>query len=264
MKIKKIEEFSLEKYFENVKMIGNLLLNSLNNQLMFKQKLQVLEITINKSRNEKTDAFLMRKNEEFELLIIINPNDSIIKINFIIAHEMAHLLFSICNKLRISGYCSTDDSFDFTSVRRICNGEEYGNALEEMLCDYIALELLHKYYNDEYTRENLIDIVYSEERGVHVKDNFNLTLKLISLFGNTYSSKFDAVLENSNDCASPENLLLYTVVTGALNLLINEFDTLMGNGSWKRLNQKFEMLASKERDDAKKIIDIEMKRFSMM
>lgn len=266
MKIKKIENECLIKYFEYVKQLGNLLLSYLNNQLVFKQKLENLRVTLHLS-NTKTEAFLLTEDIQYSLLLIVNPKDDEQLIKFIIAHELGHLLFAPINKLRTSGYCSTDNSFDVTSIRRISNGsEEYGNALEEMLCDYIALTLLDRSYN----QEELLRIVYSEKRGLHLKENLCFTQSIINLFENCSNKieekyKFDSYTENSDGSVSPDNLLMYTATTNTLNLFVNQYDTLMGNGSWKRFNQTFESFVSNNLDtESRNIIEIEMKRFSMI
>lgn len=270
MEIKKLENENLIKYFEFIKQLGNLLLSYLNNRLVFKQKLENLQVTVHLS-NTKTEAFLLTKDIQYSLLLVVNPKNNEQLIKFIIAHELGHLLFAPINKLRTSGYCSTDNSFDVTSVRRTSNGsEEYGNALEEMLCDYIALTLLDKSYNGKYNREELLRIAYSEERSFHLKENFYLTQSIINLFENCPNKtaekyKFDSYTEHSDGSVSPDNLLMYTATTNTLNLFVNQYDTIMGKGSWKRFNQTFESFVSNNLDtESRNIIEIEMKRFSMI
>lgn len=269
MKIKKLGNESLVKYFEFIKQLGNLLLSCLNNRLVFKQKLENLQVIVNLS-NAKTEAFLITEDVQYSMLLVVNPKDSEQLIKFIIAHELGHLLFAPINKLRTSGYCSTDEGLDVTSVRRISGSDEYGNALEEMLCDYIALTLVDKSYDGKYNREELLSIAYSEKRSFHLKENFYLTESIISLFENFTNEtskkyKFDSYTEHSDGSVSPDNLLMYTVITNTLNLFVNQYDTLMEKGAWKRFNQTFENLVSNNLDtESKNIIEVEMKRFSMI
>ena len=268
MIIKNLEHESLRKYFEFAERMGELLLTHLNNWLVFKQKLDILEVTVNISHGN-TEAFFITKNSKYSLLLVVNPKDDERLIKFIIAHDLAHLLFAPVNKLNLSGYCATDESFDVTSIKRISNGvEEYGNILEELVCDYIALKVLMiDYYPFEY--DELLDIVFSKKRDFRFfKENLYLIEEIISKFGVlpeiSPSFKFDNYIENKTG-AQPVNFFMYAAITGIMNLFVNEYDSLMGMGAWKKFNQNLESFVLDNTNiEAKKIIDIEMKRYSMM
>ena len=251
------------KYFNLIIELANFMLENLNNQLLFSEKIKLLEINIKETEGKTEGKLISESDNNLTLFLSINPNNNEMFIKLVIFHELFHLLFRDINKLKISGYCSTDDSFSFTNIIRVCNDTKktkYGFSLEELLCDFLGIEMLHRLYNKKYTYYDLLNIVYEKDNHTYFcKENYYLTKNIVKQFGNLPSNKLDEYSDGR-----PDNLLLYTVINNSLNLLVNDYDDCMGKESWKRFNVELDKYVFFNIKKSKKIINIEMKRFSML
>ena len=258
----KITKELITKWFED---LSTLFLSSLNNQLIFEKKLESVKFLCYET-NEVTHGLMEGIDKKvFNISIWYNPTEDKKFIQFTIAHELTHLLFSVPNILGISGYCSTDNSFSVTSVTREIEAKQYGNKTEELLCDYFAIELVYRYNNNEGTREDLTKTLYSKVFNKFTEENYYMIKKIVNLFGDDISNleKFDDF--NSEDGYSPKNLLLYGAITNTLNLLVNDYDDCMGKNSWRRLNMYLTDFVCYNSDkDIKNAIDIEINRFKLI
>ena len=103
--------------------------------------------------------------------------------------------------------------------------------------------------------------VYSVRKNdpVYNSEKYDFTKNIISNFG-----EVDVFDTYSKDTSYPDNILLYTVITGNLNLLINDYDECMGKGAWKRFMNHFENYILFDDESSKQFIAIEMKRFKLI
>lgn len=254
-----------KNFFDLVSKVQSVIIDSLNNQMLFKEKINLLQLKIKEIRGDTEGQLISNVSEDrFEMRLSINPKDDEKLINFVIAHEHFHLLFVCINKLKLSGYCQTDDSFSHTSIVRKSEEEKcyYGIWLEEMLCDFLSLETIYRLYDKKYNHSELLDIVYSKKSQMYNTEHYYLTKNFVQQFGKIPTGKFDAYPSCST--TSPDNILLYTAITDSLNLLVNDYDDCMGNGAWMRFNREFDKYILTSDENSKKFIDIEMQRFSMI
>ncbi|CDC80242.1 unknown [Clostridium sp. CAG:465] len=248
------------KYFDFIIEIGNQIIKSLNNSLLFSTKFEMMQVTIEYSDDEKTNGKLISMPDmEYEMKLTVNPNDKEEYIKFIIGHELFHFLFRNINKVMISDYCSSDDSFAETNVRRIKDGKEYGIFLEEKLCDFLSLEILSKLYKEKYTKYDLIKMVYNGKYEVKDLSIYQMLSQIIETFGKLPSDKLDEYTEKE-----VSNLLLYTAITGSMSLLINDFEECMGKESWKRFNDNFDLFCITAKLQYSKFIFAELQRFKFI
>ncbi|HIS55152.1 MAG TPA: hypothetical protein IAB48_00630 [Candidatus Fimimorpha excrementavium] len=165
-----------------------------------------------------------------------------IRIRFGIGHELCHILFSSIETALYCGYSADDDSFSASSVRRKIRGEEaYGDALEEMLCDYFSVELLCRAYQGIHTRQELLSCVYSGQTGQERRAIYDLTETIVSAFGEAHPEKTFDELVYDETTVWPRCYLLYHVIVGSLSIVIHDYEETMGKGSWKRLNQLLDL-----------------------
>lgn len=223
------------KYINFISEVSKAFISNLNNNLLLKSKLKEMQITIDYTNSHLTSAKLISDAGCFyEMALCINENDSEEYIKFVIGHEIAHLLFRDINMLRTSCYCPSDDSFAETYVRRQTpDGKTYGCWLEELLCDYLSLVILSKIYEKRYSMEELVNMVETETNNY---STYDLTEKLICTFGKPIYDKLDAFKDGE-----VENILLYTAITGSINVFITEYEELMGKNSWKLLNNYIDL-----------------------
>lgn len=243
------------KYINFISEVSKEFISNLYNNLLLKSKLKQMRITIDYTNTDLTSAKLESTADCFyEMVLYINENDSEEYIKFIIGHEIAHLLFRDINMLRISCYCSSDDSFAETYVRRQTpDGKGYGFWLEELLCDYLSLVILSKIYEEKYSIEELVNMV---ETGTNNYSTYDLTEKLICTFGKTISDKFDAFKDGE-----AENILLYTAITGSINFFITEYEEIMGKNSWKLLNNYIDLYCTTKENEYLLSIFSELDRY---
>lgn len=255
-----------KKYVTWFKEVSKVLESLLNNRLVFSKKLELLDFGFFEIFEELTSGNTVAiAGDSYSITLAINPDDDELFIKSIMAHELAHLLFSATNLLIMSDYCSTDDSFSLTYVQRKISDsvDTYGSALEEMLCDYISVEILYKHFEGKYTREEIVDNIYSETITGFTRENYNIVSKIVNLFGKELKEceKIDSYSSNGN-YDRPDNLLLYTAVTGSMALLVNDYDECMGHGAWQQLNKAFDKYAlDNSNDELKEFIDNELNRF---
>ncbi len=245
------------KYINFISEVSKEFISNLNNNLLLKSKLKQMQITIDYTNTDLTSAKLGSTADCFyEMVLHINENenDSEEYIKFIIGHEIAHLLFRDINMLRISCYCSSDDSFAETYVRRQTpDGKGYGFWLEELLCDYLSLVILSKIYEKRYSIEELVNMVETETNNY---STYELTEKLICTFGKTIYDKLDAFKD-----AEVENILLYTAITGSINVFITQYEEIMGKNSWKLLNNYIDLYCITKENEYLLSISAELDRY---
>ena len=255
------DDENMNKYERWVDELSKTLINNLENKLIFEKKVQVLETTVKVQKDYSTIARVITEGgDKFKLILEINEEDDERFIQFVICHELWHLLFAVIGKLIISQYSASDDSLAVTNVQRESEGKRYGEFFEEMLCDYLGLRLLWLYYAGKYTMAELKCFVYSVRSDpVYNENKYEFTKNIISHFG-----EVDVFDTYSKDTSYPDNILLYTIITGNLNLLINDYDECMGKGAWKRFMNHFENYILFDDESSKQFISIEMKRFKLI
>lgn len=237
------------------------ILKMLNNNILFEKKLEKLKKTIFITLNG-TNGVTLCDGTKFEICIDVNPNDTEMFIKLVMAHELAHLLFASINNLPIAGYCASDDSFELSFIKRkTSDGDVYGEDLEELICDYIAVELVKRNFKNKFSSETICEIVFNEKE----KQLYNCTKKIVELFGEDISAndKIDSYPQNEK-LVQPDNLFLYNIATGTINVLINDYDECMGKGAWKRLNEEISKYKNENCSSAKEFLEIEMKRFLLL
>lgn len=254
------------KYIMWFNEIIKLMVSMLNNKFIFEKKIELLSLKTFIT-TESTNGLLLSKDEKYDIAMSINPKDDEAYIRFVFGHELAHLLFRPINKLKLSGYSATDESFGYTYIQRKSeSGRIYGMYLEELICDYIALELTYRSY-DKYSRNELKEMVYSipKQENYFTKENLKLTEQFVSLFGEELKDLDKIDSYPKGDIVAPDNIFLYTISTGDLSLLVNDYDQCMGNGAWKRLNICFDnFFIDNSKVDDKEFIETEFKRFKML
>lgn len=173
----------------------------------------------------------------------INPDDPDIFIQFVIAHELAHLLFWNGN-ISFADYCEADDSYAISYVEREDSNGKYGLGLEECLADYMALVIICLIYPNLSKEEILQQLIDVEADSRIANGLIEITEKIIKLFDAEEQEielhdPFDSiVLNKDNGKCYPKNIFLYSICTGYLSQAISDFDRLYGEGAWKRLNKK--------------------------
>lgn len=154
------EERSLYDFVEPmVQRVADEFVARMNNKLSFYAKLQLLQVkafpTDGDSRGFVASGF-GGLEMPYLMVLKLNPKQSRKQCAFVVAHEMAHLMF-----LNINFNCgvadrANDDSMGVTAVTRykvsedLSEWHEYGKCLEELLCDRVADFIVSKLdYDDE-------------------------------------------------------------------------------------------------------------------
>lgn len=232
-----IQDEKLSFIQEIVKEVVSTFINSLNNKVLLKAKLSTLELKIFKTVNESTFGMMSSDGEEHIIAIYVSFSDSHKKIAFIIAHELAHLLFvNVIDPLKISGMAS-DRSAMSTAIKRIDEeGNVYGQTLEELLADYLAF-FISKKLNLSDDNNSFAKMIENKSTRIKFVEKFS------SFFGDSLLEKIDEVKEimfDSEKCLEPSNILWYSIVTFNFSLIINMYDNIIGANAFKYFNEKLD------------------------
>ncbi len=215
---------------------------SLNNNAIFKAKLSYLTVDIHSTTASNSAGILVDERHfsyNYNIRLFYSLNDSKKWFAFIIAHELAHLsLIDINDFLFLSGEAS-DGSFLSTAIKRSYDaGQIYGNNFEECVCDYIAYFIVNQL--------NIEDENYTFERKISTPQK-QLRIKFVEVFSRCFG---DSMLEgkhidefdiNGNSIIVFNNFW-YNVTTFELHNIINIYDSIMGRGSYRTLNELVENL----------------------
>ncbi len=255
--------FTMSYLYELYEDTKHIFLNMLENRFLLEKKLDMTKILIWESPEESILAFYLKEAYFFQFYrhqkepsnpapcippvlydcdpiapLHLSLNREEIRIRFGIGHELCHILFASIETALYCGYSADDGSFSASSVRRKIRGEDtYGDALEEMLCDYFSVELLCRAYQGIHTRQELLSCVYSGQTGQERRAIYDLTETIVSAFGEAHPDKTFDELVYDETTVWPRCHLLYHVIVNSLSIVIHDYEEIMGKGSWKRLNQ---------------------------
>jgi len=252
-----------ERIYNLAEMIAAQICSSLHYKMVYKAKLKHLSVAIRDG--EKTDAMILSSNEEkYNSLFIIADEDLNDEswIGFCIGHEFAHLLFNRFDQL--GDYCESDGSYAYTNVQRVSGEVIYGLALEELLCDYIAIDTVSKVMESD--KRAVIDHLINRRSGRINDRDLKLTERILLLFAQTPLEEVDCYDDIIFDDGgmTQKNLLLYEAAHGYdMSSLIADYDEAMGKGAWMRLNQWIDKyyLKDSEADFAK--VQAELNLYSL-
>lgn len=225
-----------ENLYTLAQTIGEQICSRLNLKMVYKAKLEKVRLSIHDGK--ETNCLLINLSEnELIAFFIFNENDLKDEtwIAFCFAHELAHLLFTRFDYL--GDFCESDETYAYTNVQRSSNGERYGVALEELLCDYIAIDIVSKVENK--TKAEVKEHLISKYNKRVNQKNLDLTEKILSMFSQAPLEDddfYDEIIVDE-DGIMQKNLLLYEAVHGYdMSSLVTDYDRAMGSGAWKRLN----------------------------
>ena len=230
MIIKSVNE-SVRKYTDTVEIIAKEFENSLNNKALFMYKLSILKVMLlpTSTNDIPTSGLCKKSGDNLSILIFVNENDPIDYIEFVIAHEFAHLLFKkMTDLLNVTGIVE-DNSTELTSIIRIAKGgKEYGRELEEQLADILAIFILKKrgIAFSEKLRDDLKKTQTKREFVISFTDVFGK-----NLFECEKIDEF--VLKSDASVFLVSNSFWYCAVTFALPQVIAVYNKAMGRNSWK-------------------------------
>lgn len=242
-----------KKFKEITKKIGKRYLEKIReNSLFLEAKLSKAIVKyVEDDSNPSNGCFsqeVKANSSDFGIIYFINPNDPQLYIEFITAHELAHLVF-YNGGISCADICKTDDSFAITYVTRGDETDEYGQGLEECLADYFALYIVKDLYPTR-TIEEIAEIIGEVNPETRLATGtLEITKKIISMFdcefgGLLADDSFDAVYEDE-ESMQPKNLLTYEACIGNMSTLIEEYDAIMGKKGWKILNKKLDIFLEK-------------------
>lgn len=222
--------------------VVNQYIECLHNNALFKVKLNYLRVSIAEAVNGATVGYLVDSGNckyDYYINIYYAKEDSSKQIAFIIAHELAHLLFAdVVDLLHISGKCADESTMLSAFQRSYPNGEFYGLNFEEAAADYIADFIVEK-------------LDYEDENGTFSK-NISLPEKrarlefieaFTSIYGDSlYNAYYIDELTLTDDSVVIHNEFWYRIVTFSGWQIIDEYDSAMGLGAYKKLNEQVENL----------------------
>lgn len=183
-------------------------------------------------------------SSNFGIIYFINPKDPELYIEFVIAHEIADLVF-YNGGISCADICKRDNSFAITYITRGDETGEYGEGLEECLADYFAIHIV-KDLHPMLTIEDISEIIAEVNPETRFAiGTLEITKKIISMFDCKKEKilkedSFDAIYEDC-DSMQPKNLLMYEACTGNMSALIEMYDKVMGKDAWKTLNKKLDI-----------------------
>lgn len=219
------------KYNYFVSEIGNQIIKSVNNNLSFRNNFKDMAVEVKSLDARQTFARIISDtNCKYVMEIYIDPKDSEEYIKFIIAHELAHLLFC---KSKSSNYCSKN--FDKTNlVQKVSKDVKYGRGIGEILCNYVALQILFRIYKGKYEVFEVLNIVCKMHPDIINQSRYYFSQKIIDIFGMmVVSDIFDEVCYNGTS----RNELLHAAITDTMEQFIEKYDKFMGMNSWRMLNE---------------------------
>jgi len=246
---------SLEQRFWE---IVEFILSKLNNKTNFASRLEIVTLEI--SEGSYTWGKLLKTKQDFTVKLNVKSSDPLEYAWFVTAHEIYHLLFESDNILNISDSCQSDCSYALTSIVRVDeSGQTYGEGLQDMICDYLAIQTIHELYDIPVKR--LTGMM--RKKMLRPRGEYELTEELINLFSDKRFSIEDQLDDIEGNEAS--NLFMYTIVTGCMATFITSYDSYMGDGWWKKLCESFEAYFMLKNDrNPLKFIKLEFERFQQM
>ncbi len=201
---------------------------------IFSKKIENSEIIIEENNfitNANMDVYEFYKSN---FKYFINKNDSICNIVFTLSHELTHLAFSAKDEGPLLDFCSSDGSYSMNAITRYCfdDGNVYGSGLEELLCNYISKIVCEK------LKEDLkLDLSVLEDK----EEQFSLIESITNCFNSVDSiGKCLDSLYFSNNTVIPHNRFWYNLTHYNIGTIIYTYDSLMGQYSWKTLNELIE------------------------
>lgn len=217
---------------------------SLYNNALFKAKLNYLRVSICEAVNGTTVGYLVDAGNckyDYYIDIYYAKEDSPKQIAFIIAHELAHLLFAdSVDLLHLAGKSIDGTTMLSAFQRSYSNGEFYGLNFEEAAADYVANYIVEK-------------LDYDDENGRFAQNISTPEKRARFEFIETFSGVFGESLENAScideiiidgEFVTIRNEFWYRIATFSLCQIIDVYDKVMGEGAYQELNERIENLES--------------------
>ena len=220
--------------------VANLVLNRLNySRSLYEAKLRQLNVYFEPAEITGGCLEIDYNKNLSRITIKINTIDSINYIRFIMAHEMYHLLFSSNSPVAAMGYNFTDQSYQVNSIIRRNSDGEYGTQLNEQIANILAFETISKNMVPE---EDGADMTMWNQFAEFYRTFLTPVKSLVDSF-NTREQR-DWNLESGIEVHGrfiPDNIFLYGCVNGRSESYVNEYEKVMGNHSWQRLNKLIDL-----------------------
>lgn len=211
----------------------------LNNKLVWLAKVQQLEVILDEIEEDDTNAMIILVDPmkyNYQIFLDVNLKDSKERIAFVVAHELAHLLFTNINDVLKTSDKSEDGSTAFTAFQRLKDGEVYGDIFEEAAADYLAKIVVDRLDFEDENGTSSRKFETNEK-----KNRIDFVERFSTCFGEslTKCECIDDVKEHAEGY-EVKNIFWYSVATQSLSYIINEYDRTMGNGAYRRLNEDVE------------------------
>lgn len=219
-------DFSFDSRTEQFKDYFNLIirffLDRMIEKRIFLSKLNFLRCEV-RVVDDDGSADIVGGHVDYLIRINVGSNDTVPKVLFMFAHEIAHLILMPMTGNPYSDFNRSDKSFAVTTLTRKVDDVLYGTAFEEIFCNFLALEAVNSLPSVEY-RPSLV-----------LLGLIQLCKSVVSAFDLCDSgyTKWDEYLED--DSSQPKNTFMFGIVNGDISLAIYRFDKALGDGSWKRL-----------------------------
>ena len=242
----KYKDTSLSRYGGLVRAIAKAYSERLNNNLLFKMKLEHLEVIVSRTCERLTSGLTRTVDNTCQIFIALNEENGKEYIAFIIAHEFGHLVFQkITDCLYLTGKAQ-DGSSEFTAITRFDQyGNVYGRQLEEQCADILAIFILKKL---GYTIESPL-MISDLKKTQRVRE---FVKKFTEVFGDSLE-EHEKIDDFETGLVS--NSFWYHAVTFSFSEIINLYDEVMGKGAFeffcKRLDG-YKKLTSSEKDSLTK------------
>lgn len=222
---------------------------ALNNNLIFKTKLENLDVSIAPIviRTAGCTGTIEDGKLDCYMKIFVHSGDSKEFVTFVVAHEFAHLLMINFNDVLRLTNRSTDGSTSYTAVTRIMgNGKIYGGAFEEAISDCLAMYIIAKIYGEAGVEHVKGILSESEESRMQIVDNF------ASIFGVSLGEceHIDEYTLNENG-GYITNIFWYKLVTFDFATIVNIYNHFMGDDeAFQKLIKIFDQYAEEEEKEA--------------
>ena len=137
--------------------------------------------------------------------------------------------------VKVTANAKKGKNFDKTNlVQKVSNDVIYGRGIGEILCNYVALQILFRIYEGKYEVFEVLNIVCKMHPDIINQSRYYFCQKIIDIFGMmVVSDVFDEVCYNGTS----RNELLHAAITDTMEQFIEKYDKFMGMNSWRMLNE---------------------------
>lgn len=226
-------------------------LNRVQNDDYFQLKLHLMGVRVLIKEGEQYDGRMCLDgtgatdsgNRDI-MLLSLTTSSSHKQIAFVIAHELAHLLFAHPNAPYAISGSAKDASINHSAVTRFMNDDEqedgnlyeyyYGQGLEEFIANYVA----------SYVIKDLDLDGDEDERDLLIKYDARLIGKLESCFGKPLAecACLNEIKEDSEEHKAANNFW-DCVLTYRMDCIVDSYDDAMGHaGAFRELCNKIDLL----------------------